>query len=525
MTTLPASPKMRSRSASGELIEENDASHVGTAFVIALLWAPGILVPVVVQLMQCDMCWAEPAAAFVCQLLLVPFVVLPVVGVLAYLLVPKIVPRTIAELLVIWFVWNSHIIGLFGWLLPFLIASYHTAHSYSEVLYDFGVFLFFVPAPLVMCSGGLKLVSNKRNWWWGWRQRAVIGSYCIIVTISMWAGQYYVRPHAVSVTVVTSLLFYAYAVCTMLPPPGHPLLPAPEVSGAREWATFREVFFRPVFALATSYLRIKVIDDKGELGADAPQVAFEPGRATIAGFHPHGVIPYTCGLMFLSSGWRERYSVLPHFLTDFFTHLLPLMRDINQWVGGREVSRDAISKILNEKGTLLLVPGGQQEIFTTRSWGTEVYIYKGHRGFVREALKHKARLVPILSMGEWELMDNVHWPKTQRITRSFLGCPLPFVPHGAYYLPMPNRPKHGLNVIVGQPIDYVCENAAVLQEEPPLCVPSEADVDRAHALYFDAIQSMFERYKERCGYPEHTLVLVDRAERPPPQPAHGGKQD
>ena len=58
---------------------------------------------------------------------------------------------------------------------------------------------------------------------------------------------------------------------------------------------------------------------------------------------------------------------MPHVLTDFFTHLIPLMRDINQWVGGREVSRDAISTLLGAKEAVVLVPGGQQEIFSTRS--------------------------------------------------------------------------------------------------------------------------------------------------------------
>ena len=41
------------------------------------------------------------------------------------------------------------------------------------------------------------------------------------------------------------------------------------------------------------------------------------------------------------------------------------------------------------------------------SWGQQVFIYKGHKGFVRMALRHRARLVPIFSMGEWELMGNV----------------------------------------------------------------------------------------------------------------------
>jgi len=496
----------RLRRDSSDQKGDQKGDGIVTAFTIALLWLPSILIPVVIQLMRCDECWAEPTAAFVCQIIVMPFVVLPVMVIVAIILLPSLVPRPVASLAVIWFIWNAHTIGLTLCIVPFILASYHTKHTYSDILYDFFVFYIFVQAPLILCSGGLKLFSNKMGWGWGWPQRAVLGSYCIVVTVSMWAGQYYVRPHAVTVTIFTCALFYTYTVFTMLPPT--PSQPAPEVSGVREWPAFRQLM-APVWALATSYLRIKLIEDKGEPGAGPPACAFEPGRPTVAGFHPHGVIPYTAGLITMSKSWRERYATVPHVLTDFFTHLIPLMRDIAQWVGGREVSRDAISTLLGAKEAVMLVPGGQQEIFSTRSWGREVFIYKGHKGFVRMALRHRARLVPILSMGEWELMDNVSWPIMQRATRKVLGFPVPFAPHGAYNLPMPNRPKHGLHVIVGQPIDYVCEQAESFSDEPPLCVPSEADVNRAHTLFYEALHSMFERHKANCGYPDHTLVMLD----------------
>ena len=72
----------------------------------------------------------------------------------------------------------------------------------------------------------------------------------------------------------------------------------------------------------------------------------------------------------------------------------------------------------------------QAEIFTTTSYGNEVFLFRGHKGFVRMALRHRARLVPVLSMGEWELMDNVSWPRTQAFTRKLLGFPVPFAPYG-----------------------------------------------------------------------------------------------
>jgi hypothetical protein len=69
--------------------------------------------------------------------------------------------------------------------------------------------------------------------------------------------------------------------------------------------------------------------DKGE-GGDT-KLAFEPGRATIAGFHPHGIIPYSAGLMTLSESFvTHAKGVRPRMMTDFMTHMAPLMRDFVQ---------------------------------------------------------------------------------------------------------------------------------------------------------------------------------------------------
>ena len=47
--------------------------------------------------------------------------------------------------------------------------------TYGEVLYDYFVFVTFVPSPMILTSGALKLVSTQMNWNWGWKQRAVLG--------------------------------------------------------------------------------------------------------------------------------------------------------------------------------------------------------------------------------------------------------------------------------------------------------------------------------------------------------------
>ena len=53
-------------------------------------------------------------------------------------------------------------------------------------------------------------------------------------------------------------------------------------------------------------------------------------------------------------------------------------------------------RALTEGCSVVLVPGGQAEIFSTKSWGTEVTVFRAHKGFVRLALRHRRRLVPVL---------------------------------------------------------------------------------------------------------------------------------
>ena len=114
----------------------------------------------------------------------------------------------------------------------------------------------------------------------------------------------------------------------------------------------------------------------------------------------------------------------------------------------RECTRECIGKALDDGVSVVLVPGGQAEIFSTRSWGTDVAVYRGHKGFVNLAMRHRARLVPVFSFGEWEIMDNVYLPALQRRTRKWFGFPVPFWPYGLCGLPLPRKPPHGITVVV-----------------------------------------------------------------------------
>jgi hypothetical protein len=145
----------------------------------------------------------ELLAACLCHLLALPLVGVPLSILIFNSLLPRVLPREACELCAVWLLWN------FGWLFyisliwPFLLSSLGTQHTYADVLYDYTVFVLFIPCPVVLASGMLKAISVRVGWRWGWRQRAVLGTALGTVALCMWAGQYYVRPDGMHAAYIT----------------------------------------------------------------------------------------------------------------------------------------------------------------------------------------------------------------------------------------------------------------------------------------------------------------------------------
>jgi hypothetical protein len=68
-----------------------------------------------------------------------------------------------------------------------------------------------------------------------------------------------------------------------------------------------------------------------------------------------------------------------------------LLRDLAQLMGSFEVSRSGFESALKKSGSVILVPGGQAEMVSARSGGTETVIHTGHKGFVRLAMQSAAQ--------------------------------------------------------------------------------------------------------------------------------------
>ena len=265
----------------------------------------------------------------------------------------------------------------------------------------------------------------------------------------------------------------------------------PELTGSREKKEMQKD--SPVLhhfgEMVRSYFHGKIIKT----------VDLDPEEVYLFGFHPHGIMPFTCFWLRCSEEWEKLFpGVTFSTLTASVMHLIPVMRDVLQWMGGREVSKEAIQLALRSKRSCLLIPGGQAEMMESRSCLDEIVLVTKHIGFIRLAMQENVKLVPVLSIGEVDLMDNVQMPKVQRWFLQRIGFAAPFSPYGVWYLPIPN-PKP-VSVIVGTPITV-----------PHVAEPSLTEIYDVLYEYMCGLNSIFDANEEVCqqGLPNRTLKFLD----------------
>ena len=88
----------------------------------------------------------------------------------------------------------------------------------------------------------------------------------------------------------------------------------------------------------------------------------KPDGQVMICFHPHGVFPSTAMWMSHAECWKKYFQFLdPIVLVATVIHLIPVMRDIAQWSGCRDVARRTVIRVLNEGKCPLIVIGGRRK--------------------------------------------------------------------------------------------------------------------------------------------------------------------
>eukprot|EP00884_Botryococcus_braunii_P007964 jgi/Botrbrau1/17169/Bobra.0157s0061.1 len=274
----------------------------------------------------------------------------------------------------------------------------------------------------------------------------------------------------------------------------------PEHTGSREWPIFRRWICRSLDLTLSAWLG----------GVEVVYSGKKPLEASgkyIFGYTPHGLFPIGALYLPLLKSFQEAVSgVRPISLVASVVFQAPIIRDLCCWCGVRQVARQTFVKALRERGSVLMVPGGQAELVHT--WrlhnNKEFVIYTRHKGFVRMALENGAALVPVLVLGEIDTLRNL-WdlPDVQQWTYKKIGFPIPYIVVGRWGLsPLPSR--RPVKFVIGEPLPLPPADQIL---GPDGHVDPET-LDRVHKAFYDAVEALYlEHAPSFPGYERMTLVM------------------
>ena len=279
-------------------------------------------------------------------------------------------------------------------------------------------------------------------------------------------------------------------------------------AGRREWPAFQEWLGVQTQRWLPAWLgSFEVVLDSPETREEDFNPSFSHDRY-VFGFVPHGLYPLSAGYLPFTPAFKRLLPWLrPCTLTASVTFQTPIIRDVMRWCGMRVVSRFSFKEALEERGSVIVVPGGQAELVETwrmcRRDNPEFCLYTKHKGFVRIALEQGACLVPILCFGEARSLRNlIDVPRMQRWTYRRLGFPIPFLIVGKYgILPLPSRA--GLRFVVGRPIRPPKEFLKRGKE------PSAQQVDAMHRKFYEEVEHLWLRHRGQSpGFEDMPLVMI-----------------
>ena len=283
----------------------------------------------------------------------------------------------------------------------------------------------------------------------------------------------------------------------------------PQHTGIRESQKFREWVgrsFERIYGRFLGGIRYVCEDDDDEGDGDGEGEARKREKYVFA-YHPHALYPLGVVTFHLLPQFAKqlRYaSVRPVTLVASVIFRLPFMRDLACLAGCREVTSRSFRRALRERGAVALVPGGQAELCVAprahSEANPEIVLNTRHKGFVKIAMEQGATIVPVLCFGEiYQLKNGISMPRLQAWTYKQFGFPIPFLPVGRFWMPVPLADRtHPTTFVIGKPLRTVkVEGGEITREQ----------VERTHALYYARVVELYEKYKKSAGYDKCKLVL------------------
>jgi len=279
---------------------------------------------------------------------------------------------------------------------------------------------------------------------------------------------------------------------------------SPQHGGWDEDTTFkfrwRYIFKKmPHFYLTKDYFPVEL---KKESNLD-------PSKNYLFLYHPHGVNSMGCNMALNTDacGFDRIFpGVNRSICTLNVSFWVPFFRELMLAVGFVSANRQTLIQLLTRKNSaivksVVLVPGGAAEALHAHP-GIFHLCLRNRKGFIRIALETGCSLVPCIGFGENDIIETVYdtdvissspskssYPillKLQTLLKNYMTFSLPIATHI-----FPRRKK--LTVVVGNPIQFDCNK--------------QEGVDECHQRYINAVQELYEKYKEQYGYGNVKLTM------------------
>lgn len=220
--------------------------------------------------------------------------------------------------------------------------------------------------------------------------------------------------------------------------------------------------------------------------------------------HPHGIFPFTATCAMISALGAPSDAGVP---TNKYKHLvsedvptavatalrrMPVLNFVTGWFGTIDAGAKEVSKRL-QVGSVALYVGGLLELFLSRT-DREVVVLARRKGFVKLALRHNAKLVPVYYFGNTTCLSALNSGPLAAISRKF-GVSLTLF-WGRWFLPLPRPVK--LVYVRGRPIDL-----------PHIPEPTKDDIDKWHRVYCAKLLELFDAYKSKNPDYAHKSLLME----------------
>lgn len=278
----------------------------------------------------------------------------------------------------------------------------------------------------------------------------------------------------------TRWFMVAYIICIFVFPVRHPSKP---------WRRFIDSSF---FKYYRDYFPVRLVIPKNV------RRAFNNRRNYLMCYHPHGV--HSFGALFsMGCNANNIYDILGgdnknwacHVQTLGIQFYVPFWREMCRWAGMGDASAKTIERTLRSgPGQCVgLVVGGAEESMLAAPHTNDLLLSK-RKGFVKIALRTGAGLVPVFGFGETNVYGKQEVPEwvnklLQKLQKMF-GFAFPLIKGRGWFNynwgPLPHRKL--IVTVFGEPLEL-----------PQISEPTQADVDKYHALYVQKLMDLYREHK------------------------------